>query len=292
MKSKSINYSKPFTLALGIGFSIVILAVLTVAVVNSKLNYQSKAALITKYTCEIAGEGLCSGSIVSNVYCGSSCKSGTQECCKTTVSVANTPTPTPIKQNIPTAVSTCAVKDDGCILGTSYCVANKPNITIICEGADPKTCSNTVRTWVETQCMTGYSCVNGVCKLVKSAQETRAPSPKGSVDLPKLGLPICESLPGMTFYTSAPTTGGVACMSKYGTPNKMWACTNGTIFTINSFNNNEYKCAPNCKTLPGMTFYTSAPTTGGDFCGEPNNNLHAAMWACTNRTIFKDYKCI
>jgi len=95
MKSSRVDHARPFKIALGIGFSVVILAALTVAVVKSNLNYQSKAALITKYRCELSGEGLCyGGTIVSNIYCGSTCRAP-NECCRTTVTVPNTPTPTP-----------------------------------------------------------------------------------------------------------------------------------------------------------------------------------------------------
>ena len=92
MKSRRTNHIKPFTIALGIGFSLVILTALTFAVVNSRLNYQSKAALITRYMCVPSGE--CFGTVVSTVYCGSTCRNPNQ-CCKTTRIVNSTPTPTP-----------------------------------------------------------------------------------------------------------------------------------------------------------------------------------------------------
>jgi len=94
MKSYSTNHAKPFTVALGIAFTILTLTILGFALMNGGLDFRSRAALITRYTCMPKGECTGRGTVVSGVYCGSKCLSPRQ-CCKTTTTV-NTPTRKPL----------------------------------------------------------------------------------------------------------------------------------------------------------------------------------------------------
>lgn len=101
MKSRSTNPVKPFTIAFGIAFSIVILIALYFALVNGRLDVRSRAAIITKYTCVAQRECRRIGTVVSTIYCGRTCVAP-NECCKTTMTIADTPTPTPTP---PTAIA-------------------------------------------------------------------------------------------------------------------------------------------------------------------------------------------
>lgn len=51
MKSSRVDHARPFKIALSIGFSVVILAALTVATVKGRFSYQSKAALPCAHAC-------------------------------------------------------------------------------------------------------------------------------------------------------------------------------------------------------------------------------------------------
>jgi len=93
MKSRTTNLAKPFIMAFGMAFLLVTLVVVYFAFLKGGLSNQSKAALVTKYTCMPRGECSGTGTVVSNVYCGSTCRTPRQ-CCKTTATI-NTPTPSP-----------------------------------------------------------------------------------------------------------------------------------------------------------------------------------------------------
>lgn len=92
MKSCSTNHTKPFTLALGIAFAILILSMLGHALINGGLDFRSRAGTITIYSC-LNTPDLCaaaSGTSVAKTFCGSTCQ---RTCCKISASVRNTPTP-------------------------------------------------------------------------------------------------------------------------------------------------------------------------------------------------------
>lgn len=110
MKYRSTNFAKPFVIAFGMAFLLVTLTVVYVAFVKGGLSNRTRAALVTRYTCMPKGE--CSGTVVSNVYCGSSCLYP-RRCCKITTIIntpiptrAPIPTPAPTKTPVPTPFPT------------------------------------------------------------------------------------------------------------------------------------------------------------------------------------------
>ena len=126
-----------------------------VGMIGKNQDNRGRAATPTvKYTCEVAGEGLCSGNVVSNIYCGSSCKSGTQECCITTIptlvpatSAPVIPSPTPV----PTIAGECCIKTGlaANLLASATTTCSKAsyggcaNNTSLCEWKNPSCVSVT-----------------------------------------------------------------------------------------------------------------------------------------------------
>jgi hypothetical protein len=96
MKSRKTNPVTPFAIAFGIAFFIIAIIVQYFAFTKGGLDIRARATVITKYTCMPRGE--CTpdvGTVVSNVYCGTSTCLAPKQCCKTTTNVPNSPTPAP-----------------------------------------------------------------------------------------------------------------------------------------------------------------------------------------------------
>ena len=93
MKAYKTDHAKPFAIALGIAGTILLLTIVVVAVQRGGLDLRSKAATRTRYICTSSLQ--CSqwyGTPVPKIYCGgSTCR---QMCCKVTVNITPSPSPT------------------------------------------------------------------------------------------------------------------------------------------------------------------------------------------------------
>ena len=146
MKSRLTNHTKPFPLVLCIAFALFTLTLLAFALMNGGLDFRSRAATVTKYTCMPRGECTGRGTVVRRVYCGSSCLSPRQ-CCKTTTTIVPTPTPQ-------------------CSPGAKKCNGSSWVHKCTAQG-----------TWTSyMQCDLYSQCVNGAC--VRSPTKTPTPTKK------------------------------------------------------------------------------------------------------------------